>query len=53
MRKYRVGICVEDTYETEDEETAIELFMQDLSWKHCYISEIEDNEADMRGDIDA
>lgn len=41
MKEYRVGICIEDTIEAEDETEAISKFMESLSWKKCYAIEVE------------
>ena len=41
MKEYCVGICIEDTIEAEDEIDAKAKFFESLSWKQCYVSEIE------------
>lgn len=46
MKEYRVGICIEDIVEAEDETEAISKFMESLSWKQCYVSEIEPQESE-------
>lgn len=46
MSEYSVGICVDDIIEAEDEIDAMIKFFESLSWKQCYVSEIESQESE-------
>jgi len=41
MKEYTVGICTEDTIRAEDEIDAIKQFIENISWKDCYATEIK------------
>lgn len=46
MNKYEVGIFIEQIIEAEDDIDAIHEFWENISYKDCYVNQIDEEDGD-------